>query len=342
MKSIANMFISDSLSYCHDILPRVSRTFAIGINALSGNLKKSVLVGYLLCRIADTIEDDKSLSVDEKILHFNHFLACFKTPHCIKEFPQIYARLNGDPWHIDLVKNTQHVFFVYQELSSHTKKNLEKWVTEMVDGMAMFTSRFPKGIRVYSLAEYKEYCYYVAGTVGFLLSELWLEYSWFIGKKTYAKLNFYAGVFGEALQTVNILKDISWDFHKENSIYLPLEELKKFGSSHENMFHEENIKQSDIVAKKFLDLAHTNLEKAKEYVLSLPRFSFRIRYFCILPLILAYATLRELKQSSSLLSPNSIVKISRREVKELASSSLMASVSNTYLKKLIEKVQFPS
>ena len=34
-------------------------------------------------------------------------------------------------------------------------------------------SKLSEGIRIASIPEYKEYCYYVAGTVGVLLTDLW-------------------------------------------------------------------------------------------------------------------------------------------------------------------------
>ena len=43
------------------LLPRVSRTFALGIKLLPPRLERPVRTGYLLCRIADTIEDDLAL-----------------------------------------------------------------------------------------------------------------------------------------------------------------------------------------------------------------------------------------------------------------------------------------
>ncbi|MFU8831083.1 MAG: squalene/phytoene synthase family protein, partial [Wenzhouxiangella sp.] len=43
------------------ILPGVSRTFALTIPCLPEPLKIAVTNAYLLCRIADTIEDDPTL-----------------------------------------------------------------------------------------------------------------------------------------------------------------------------------------------------------------------------------------------------------------------------------------
>ena len=50
--------------YCHKILPKVSRTFALNIAQLEGDTFKTVLLGYLLFRIADTLED--TVYQDEK------------------------------------------------------------------------------------------------------------------------------------------------------------------------------------------------------------------------------------------------------------------------------------
>ena len=45
-------------AYQEHALPGVSRTFALTIPELPGDLRRVVTNAYLLCRIADTIEDD--------------------------------------------------------------------------------------------------------------------------------------------------------------------------------------------------------------------------------------------------------------------------------------------
>ena len=56
----------EARKFCVEILPRVSRTFAINIRVLSGDLYKAVLCAYLFCRIVDTIEDKVNLSIDSR------------------------------------------------------------------------------------------------------------------------------------------------------------------------------------------------------------------------------------------------------------------------------------
>ena len=56
----------DDLSYQSEILQHVSRTFALTIPELPHALRIVISNAYLLCRIADTIEDDKSMSLEKK------------------------------------------------------------------------------------------------------------------------------------------------------------------------------------------------------------------------------------------------------------------------------------
>ena len=67
----------DDWDYCRNILPKVSRTFALNISVLKGNLHRSVLTGYLFCRIIDTVEDAAKLDPKIKIkllLEFSRLL----------------------------------------------------------------------------------------------------------------------------------------------------------------------------------------------------------------------------------------------------------------------------
>ena len=52
---------TDNWKYCQDALPKVSRTFALNISVLKGDLYRSILIAYLFCRIVDTLEDAAKL-----------------------------------------------------------------------------------------------------------------------------------------------------------------------------------------------------------------------------------------------------------------------------------------
>jgi farnesyl-diphosphate farnesyltransferase len=49
--------LAEARAWCRATLPTVSRTFALNIRLLSGSMRDAVRIAYLLCRVADTIED---------------------------------------------------------------------------------------------------------------------------------------------------------------------------------------------------------------------------------------------------------------------------------------------
>src|SRR5271168_5457547 len=65
--------LSSDEHYQNQILPHVSRTFALTIPQLPPALCTPVTCAYLLCRIADTIEDEPALTAPETL----HFLQRF-------------------------------------------------------------------------------------------------------------------------------------------------------------------------------------------------------------------------------------------------------------------------
>ena len=67
--------VSSDEVYQDQILPHVSRTFALTIPQLPLGLRTAVTNAYLLCRIADTIEDEPALSPPETLAFLQRFSA---------------------------------------------------------------------------------------------------------------------------------------------------------------------------------------------------------------------------------------------------------------------------
>ncbi len=329
----------DAARFCHAILPAVSRTFALGIKALPGPLGQAVLDAYLLCRIADTVEDSLDVSPERKAALFDDFVAAFDSPHALHRFLDGVQALRGDAAHLALTHNCDLVLGHFGELPAATQAMVRKWVAEMVVGMRKFVLLYPNGIRIQTVEEYKEYCYYVAGTVGYLLTDLWHEHSPSIGARRHAILRERCRAFAEALQTVNILKDVAIDAEKENSVYVPEELLQAQGSSQSHILAPELLLKNRAALAQLIQLAWHDLDEARNYLLLIPRRAVSIRLFCILPLLLAYATLRDLVQSTAMLKPGGSVKISRREVKSLLMTGAMLVMSNVGVRWLVARVQ---
>jgi farnesyl-diphosphate farnesyltransferase len=329
--------LPEALRFAHEVLPAVSRTFALSIRLLPGTLGQAVLAAYLLCRIADTLEDEPVMTAEAKAALLDRFQRCFDDASEAERFPAHLATLTGDAAHVRLAQHAELVFVLYRRLPPGTRAHVRRWVTEMIVGMRKFVLLYPHGIRIQSLDEYKEYCYYVAGTVGYLLTDLWHEHTPSIGEPRYLVLRENCRAFAEALQTVNILKDVATDAEQENSIYIPEELLRQHGSSHAGILSAEQLRGTREALATLVQLARHDLEGARSYLLLIPRRAVPIRLFCVLPLLFAYATLRDLTGTPQALARRDVVKISRREVKSLALFSFLVIMSNRGLAWLTDR-----
>ena len=339
MAVVHDVAVGEAVRASRRILPRVSRTFAAGIRVLPPQLEPPVRIGYLLCRIADTIEDDLALSPERKAELLDAFVACFNDPSASERFGTAIAELTSVDHYLELVASTGQVFLMWRALDAPTRAILRRWIEEMVRGMRRFVLEHPNGIRIASLGEFREYCYYVAGTVGHLLTDLWHQHSRFIGTRTYDRLIADCEAFGEALQTVNILKDVAWDAERENAIYIPSELLAAVGSGHDAILGAERRTANRDALVPLIRLAQDDIERALHYIEALPAAAVRIRLFCVLPVLFAIATVRELEQSEAMLVPGGGVKIQRAEVHALMIAASGGTLTNTSLRWLAERVR---
>ena len=163
------------------MLPRVSRTFAPTIRMLPKHLNTPVTAAYLLCRIADTVEDSDALSINQKELMLQTFAQIFQeqNPEAVESFIKMVPALPKESADDELVYNLPIVLSVFNSFSERVQKHIGKWVIEMSLGMRKYaqSSKRRRFAFLNTMKELDEYTYYVAGTVGYLLTELFSYYS---------------------------------------------------------------------------------------------------------------------------------------------------------------------
>ena len=111
---------------------------------------------------------------------------------------------------------------------------------------------------------------------------------------------------------MNILKDVARDAEQENSIYIPEQLLRAHGSAHATILAPRPARENRAALATLSQLAWQDLDQATAYLLAIPRRAVSIRLFCALPLLFAYATLRDLTRHRSP-EQRRVVKISRRK-----------------------------
>src|SRR5881398_1547374 len=93
---------TEARQFCEDMLPAVSRTFALSIRILPGDLGAAVRDAYLLCRIADTIEDAPGIDAAEKASMLDDLAACFDDASRAAALSARLAAVTGDDAHVRL------------------------------------------------------------------------------------------------------------------------------------------------------------------------------------------------------------------------------------------------
>jgi farnesyl-diphosphate farnesyltransferase len=142
-KPAANGHTADSFGRV--MLPAVSRTFALSIRFLPGELGAAVRCAYLICRIADTIEDAPSIGAVHKAALLDELSKAFDDPSAAPRLSSSAINLGGDHAHVELVRNADLVFAAYRELPAVTRQHVRRWVREMIRGMRKVRARLSAG-----------------------------------------------------------------------------------------------------------------------------------------------------------------------------------------------------
>lgn len=304
-------------AYCREMLPKVSRTFAACIRLLPPRVGDAVLIAYLLCRIADTIEDTADLQVADKERLLAHFKACLAEgggdagPLAVA----FKAERTNDE---QLTARADITLREFRRLGADQQAAIRPWVQEMCDGMAEFARLHARARpdhleALTTVDDLDRYCYFVAGTVGHLLTELFRLHHPRLTRRHYARLKELSTSFGLGLQLTNIIKDVA-DDRRRGWSFVPRQLCQLADTTPEDLLDPARMHQSRLVMELLIAKAKRHLKDALSYCTHLPRSAYRIRLFCLAPLFFAVRTLHKAERDPHLLDPDHKVKITRGEV----------------------------
>jgi phytoene synthase len=224
--------VESAFEYCRKVSWKHAKTFYFATHFLPPSKRRAVHAVYALCRYVDDIVDHcedklsrKSLTKEKIVLLINKWRtdieSCYKG--ILIDHPIMIA------WHDTLKKY-------------HIPKNLP---LELIDGVCMDL----KQNRYETFDELYIYCYKVASVVGLMTSEIF-------GYTSEQSLR-HAIELGIAMQLTNILRDVGEDAQK-GRIYLPLEDLKKFNLTEEDILN-------GVMSENFINLMKFEIERARCY-----------------------------------------------------------------------------
>ena len=316
--------IESVISYQDRALTDVSRTFALTIPQLPSQVRYVIGNAYLLCRIADTIEDEPSLDIQHKrqfLARFSdvvrrkasvHSFATELTPMLSIETPEAER---------ELVSKSPLVVGFNQDLPPGMRKPVEKCLETMCHGMAEFVDTGPDGLP--SIKHVERYCYYVAGAVGEMITDVFCDYSTDIASK-HEEMFSLSSKFGRGLQLVNILKDHNEDLVRGVS-WLPHKSLYRKNKANSRRHHDRDVTKTRIV--DLIRRAKECLDAALRYILLIPSSERGIRKFLVWTVGLAALTLRRM-MLNPLFRKAEEIKVSRRQLSAMITATNYSVRSN--------------
>jgi len=308
--------VGADFDWCHDIVQEVSRTFAITIAELDDPLSREICVGYLLCRVADTIEDAGHIPPAEQaslLRSYRRVLdpddACGPDDFLGAVAPWIPAD-PSPPWRV--VEGTGRVMRAFRALSGKSRENIRPHVVEMIEGMALFVERYAEagGLRLRTVEELEEYCWYAAGTVGHLVTGLVARDE---PEAIRGTLYDTAASFGLLLQLVNVAKDVATDYEAENNVYVPAELLAEHGLSAADIGTADADRFAPVVTE-LVSRAEGYADAARRWLDAMPIVRGNSLSAWAIPYLLAIGTLRELRSRPADVIADGDVKVERSEV----------------------------
>ncbi|MEK6775007.1 MAG: squalene/phytoene synthase family protein [Bdellovibrionota bacterium] len=260
--------------YSHH-LKNVSRSFAFCIDRLNSPFKHWVGLAYILCRLVDTIEDSpwKKISQQtEAFEEFETFILRLPEKEKVDQWATTFAEEipKGEK---ELLQESFLFFSDLHQLPKNVKNILSRTILDMKQGMAHWSEKARKdegnALSLQTMTQANQYCFFVAGVVGEMLSELFRfsEDKYEISNKTLE--DSYR--FGFFLQKINLLKD-QMDDETQGRFLVP---------------DREEMRQSLLI----------DGEGAIDYLLSLPVSRKDYRIFCAWSLFLGLKSLSFIDKS---------------------------------------------
>jgi farnesyl-diphosphate farnesyltransferase len=332
-ESLEALALDKSLSdidYCYEVLQKVSRSFAVVIQQLPACLRDAVCIFYLVLRGLDSVEDDMTYNVTEKVVLLRAFHEKLKDPSWAIE------GVGDSADYRILLKYFPRVTRCHLALEPGFQAVIEDITKRMGNGMADFAVKTKS---IDTTANYNLYCHYVAGLVGYGLSDLFSA-SGLEGPdlKKETKLSNSMGLF---LQKTNIIRDYLEDLVAGRT-WWPEEIWSKHAKTLDAFQKAPDADFSLACLNELVDDALALAPASLKY-LSLLK-NKEIFHFCAIPQIMAMATLSEVYNNPKVFK--GVVKVRKGlSCKMMLGANDMATVGryfNLFAQKIEAKMPSPT
>jgi farnesyl-diphosphate farnesyltransferase len=260
--------LAEDWSFCCESLDRHSRTFSIPIKLLPPLLGRTITCAYLLCRVADTVEDTPDWDNVAKQRLYRALLDAVDGELSAEPFVAALEQLaGGDPAERTLLLGLGRILNVLADLPTPLQRVCRERVGELIGGMMIYSRRpaGEDGLRCLdSMADLDRYCYFVAGVIGRLLTDTFVLGIEEIPERALRVLRDNAEQFGAGLQLVNILRDLCADLER-GVCFVPRALFERTGAQPRELCSPGCEPQMRSMLRELFDKARAHLDEALEY-----------------------------------------------------------------------------
>jgi farnesyl-diphosphate farnesyltransferase len=309
--------LKEQQAYLIHYMKRVSRSFSLVAPEVDSPLDDYLATAYLICRVVDNIEDTQETFKWQQA-RYAEFAEVLDHPQSAERILSRWDQLAW-PGLIDseqemmTTQNGHALWQIYAQMPDPYRQSVYRWVSVMAKGMERSgnpdTSDYFFWYGDFRLprleSDYDLYCFYVAGTVGRLITELAIHF-YGLGEGAARLLLESSDSCGRALQKTNIIKDFANDLQR-GVCYLP-------GEWMQDIYFAPLALSNVPPAWKRMVLLNVlqELESSVSYVLALPQNAIGYRKASLLMMLPALETiLLAARRLPDLFTPRHAVKISR-------------------------------
>ncbi|KAI8074271.1 farnesyl-diphosphate farnesyltransferase [Gilbertella persicaria] len=304
---------------CYEFLNLTSRSFAAVIQELDDELRDAICLFYLVLRGLDTIEDDMTLPLDRKV-------------ELLRSFDQIIYQ-KGWNFHENGPNEKDRILLVefdvviqeFLRLKPEFQLVIADITKRMGNGMADYaTGEHRENTSVATIADFDLYCHYVAGLVGYGLSDLFAASG--LESPEIKKDKTLSNSLGLFLQKTNIIRDYREDLDDGRQFW-PREIWGKYADKFSDFTKPEYKEQAQQCSSNMVLNSLSHVPDVLVYLSQLKNQS--VFNFCAIPQVMAIATLSLVFNNPDIYQRN--IKIRKGEaVKLILASTHMDNVVDIF------------
>ena len=314
------------------ILKKVSRSLYLSLNILPEPVRTSMGLGYLLCRVMDTVVDLPGVPAADKLRVLTLARGLEKPENCAALLEQVrpLAARPAQQGERELLLKLGKILSIYQSFPAEERALFTGLLHGVSSGIQMDVHTFPGGAPAAFKTgqELELYCARTGGAAGVFWASLYREAM----RRASSTITSFpsekdAEMLGSALRMTNILKDMAADL-RLGRCYMPQEDLDTKNLKPAELLLPSNMERLRDIASKWMYWALDRLDQCEAFVSAIPKTELSLRAAVIWPVYWAMDTL-EKAAHSNLLDPEDRPSVKRSRIYSTIAGTPPLLLSNT-------------